>query len=280
LTGPDQFTAVQSGFAAWSMPACTDVVPQYDGTTTRTDVGYDRAAAPDAAINLVVFRPVLCSEAVPDGSTCLQEPGGCDDAYNCLDDSYADGIAITHVFSIPDSGTILSAGIELNDRRTLFSTANDPRCDPACAWPDGGEGDGGCAGLPLPPLGTVDPPCVATDVWNTVSHEAGHFLGFAHTAVPDAVMFPTTAIGDLNKRALHQDDQDGVCSVYPNGGPTSMLCPGYDGGMSQASGCGCQGSSGAPAASLVITACLAAWRRRRRCAPRACPDTSRRPRAG
>jgi hypothetical protein len=262
------------------MPACTDVTPVYDGTTTRTDVGYDRNAAADASINLVVFRPVLCSEAVPDGSTCLQEAGGCDDAYNCLDDSYADGIAITHVFSIPDSGLILSAGIELNDRRTLFSTVNDPRCDPACAWPDGGEGDGGCAGLPLPPLETVDPPCVATDVWNTVSHEAGHFLGFAHTDVPDAVMFPTTSIGDLNKRALHQDDQDGVCSVYPSGGPTSTVCPGGDGGMSQTSGCGCQGSSGAPVASLAITACLVVWRRRRRYAPRACPDTSRRRRAG
>jgi hypothetical protein len=275
LTGPGQFTAVQNGFAAWSAPSCTDMVPQYDGTTTRTDVGYD-PAAPDASINLIVFRPDLCSAVVPDGSVCLDEPGGCDDAFNCLDDSYADGIAITHVFSVPQSGSVLSAGIELNDRTTLFSIVNDPVCDPRCSWPDGGDGDGGCAGLPLPPLNTVDSPCVATDVWNAVAHESGHFLGFAHTDVPDAVMFPTIAIGDTNKRVLHPDDQDGVCTVYPRGGPTSTVCPGYSSG-----GCGCQGGTGASVLTpLALIAWLLAWRGRPRFGIRVCRGTSPRPPAG
>ena len=283
LTGPDQFTAIENAFTAWSAPSCTDIVAQYDGTTMRTDIGYDGTSAADASINLVVFRPVLCSEVVPDGSVCLAEPGGCDDRYNCLDDAYSDGIAITHVFSVPDSGSVLSAGIELNDRNRLFSTVNDPACNPLCAWPDGGEGDGGCAGLPLPPLDAVDSPCVAYDVWNAVTHEAGHFLGFAHTDVADAVMFPVIAIGDLNKRVLHPDDQDAVCSVYPAGAATSTVCPGYDGGMSTTGGgCGCQGGAGGTAAwaPLLLTASLLAWRGRRRCACRACPGTSPHPPGG
>jgi MYXO-CTERM domain-containing protein len=207
---------------------------------------------------------------VPDGSPCLAEPGACDDAYNCLDDSYAAGLAITHVFSLTDSGVILSAGIELNDPDTLFSTVSAPPCDPSCPWPDGGEGDGGCAGPPVPPHDTVNPQCVVFDVWNTTAHEAGHFLGFAHTGVPDAVMFPTVSIGDLGKRSLHPDDEDGVCTVYPKDAATSTVCAGYDGGSGSSSGgCGCSGGSG-PGAALPLFA-LALLVRRRRSAERRSP---------
>ncbi len=264
LSGPDQFTAVENGFAAWAMPSCTDLAPQYDGTTVRTDVAYD----PDASINLVVFRSVLCSEVVPDGSVCLTEPGACDDTFNCLDDSYSDGIAITHVFSLADSGFILGAGVELNDRDTLFSTVNGPPCDPLCPWPDGGEGDGGCVGPPVPPHSTVNPTCVVYDVWNTCAHEAGHFLGFAHTTDPDAVMFPTAAIGDTNKRSLHADDEQGVCTVYPTGAPASLLCPGYDAGYDAgvgpaSGGCGCGSGGGSGLAVIAPLLALVVFARRR-----------------
>jgi MYXO-CTERM domain-containing protein len=260
LSGPDQFVAVENGFQAWAAPSCTDIAPQYDGTTPRTDVAYDA----DASINLVIFRPGLCSQLVPDGSPCLAEPGACDDAYNCLDDSFADGIAITFVYSLIDSGVILSSGVQLNDATTLFSTVNGPPCDPSCPWPgDGGEGDGGCLGPPVPPHNTVNPQCVVYDVWNTTAHEAGHFLGFAHTNVPGAVMFPTVSIGDLSKRSLHPDDVDGVCTVYPRDAATSQVCPGYDGGSgSPSGGCGCSGGSG-PSAALPLLAVVLLARRRR-----------------
>ncbi len=48
-----------------------------------------------------------------------------------------------------------------------------------------------------------------------VTHEAGHFLGLAHSNDPDAVMYEAYNRNDLLSRELTQDDIDGICATFP-----------------------------------------------------------------
>jgi Matrixin len=48
-----------------------------------------------------------------------------------------------------------------------------------------------------------------------VTHEAGHFLGLAHSQDDSAVMAASYDNTELLGRELTQDDIDGICSVYP-----------------------------------------------------------------
>lgn len=76
---------------------------------------------------------------------------------------------------------------------------------------------------------TVGDENVLIDVQNTLTHEAGHFIGLDHpvpnlddddmprwTAVDlAATMFEAASSGETKKRTLEQDDIDGICSIYP-----------------------------------------------------------------
>lgn len=53
------------------------------------------------------------------------------------------------------------------------------------------------------------------DVENTVTHELGHLLGFAHSQDPSATMFHRAAPGETSKRDLADDDIEAICTVYP-----------------------------------------------------------------
>ncbi len=55
------------------------------------------------------------------------------------------------------------------------------------------------------------------DVETVALHEFGHILGLAHSNVAGSVMFPTVS-SNFTKRALTQDDIDGVRSLYPGCG--------------------------------------------------------------
>lgn len=48
-----------------------------------------------------------------------------------------------------------------------------------------------------------------------VTHEAGHFLGLAHSDEDDAVMAASYSPRDLVGRELTQDDIDGICAIFP-----------------------------------------------------------------
>lgn len=52
------------------------------------------------------------------------------------------------------------------------------------------------------------------DLRNTLTHEVGHLLGFDHTSVEDATMFPSAPPGENSKRTLEQDDINALCTVY------------------------------------------------------------------
>ena len=66
------------------------------------------------------------------------------------------------------------------------------------------------------------PPLV--DLENTLTHEIGHVLGLAHSAVEGATMVADAAPGDISKRSLHADDIEGVCDIYP---PGAAACEAY-----------------------------------------------------
>jgi hypothetical protein len=64
-------------------------------------------------------------------------------------------------------------------------------------------------------VATTPAPEGAYDFDSIVTHEAGHFLGLAHTPVDTAVMYAFYKPGSSK---LTQDDVDGICAIYaPNG---------------------------------------------------------------
>jgi hypothetical protein len=106
-------------------------------------------------------------------------------------------IALTTVTYDPESGQIYDADVELNtaDYAIVQMAAGD-------AAPTDGE---------------------TFDLQSVLTHELGHFLGLAHSPLPDAVM---NASGDTDtgsfKRALRLEDVRGICDVYPADGTRAV----------------------------------------------------------
>jgi hypothetical protein len=53
------------------------------------------------------------------------------------------------------------------------------------------------------------------DLSSILTHEAGHFLGLAHSTLPDATMYPIYRQGTDDFRTLSDDDIAGICAIYP-----------------------------------------------------------------
>ncbi|HMI83550.1 MAG TPA: matrixin family metalloprotease [Polyangiaceae bacterium] len=65
-------------------------------------------------------------------------------------------------------------------------------------------------------LSVDDPvPKNAYDLQSIVTHEAGHFLGMAHSLVSTATMWSTYTSGSGSFRMLDPDDAAGICAVFP-----------------------------------------------------------------
>jgi hypothetical protein len=72
------------------------------------------------------------------------------------------------------------------------------------------------------------------DFQEVLTHEIGHALGLSHSQVPEAVMYGQGLRGDTSKRALADDDVQGVQALY------AAATDEADGGV------GCSSASGAP----------------------------------
>lgn len=197
-----------AAFAAWREVSCSA-----GGVSGHPSLSFETLAPTDAEY-------VNCA---PDAEACQQaEAHGPhqilfrDDAWP-YDDPTAT-IALTTVTFGLDTGHILSANMEINSYK-------------------------------FPHLATVDPPPAGEISLAAIArHEAGHFIGLAHSQHETAAMYAFYA---PNMTSLTQDDIDGVCAAYP-----------------PSSGCSCSASGlpgGAPACgALAVGLAAVALRRRRR----------------
>jgi hypothetical protein len=194
--------------AGWQDRTCpqSSLELTYDAATGPREVGPD-------GIQVIKFR----------SDTWCRPPEQPGDEPICYDPSAA---ALTTLTYRVDDGSILDADIELNAVDNQFYDADSES----------------------PPAGPRRP----LDVWNTLSHELGHLQGLDHTcrnspadmpactqddqgdavvqcrdveqgrghdpalaAVFMTTMYPTTAPGEVHKRAPKEDDVHGVDAIYP-----------------------------------------------------------------
>lgn len=66
------------------------------------------------------------------------------------------------------------------------------------------------------PWSTIGAP-EALDVQNAVAHELGHAIGLDHVELPEATMDQVLQRGEIGKRSLLWDDEDGARALYPRG---------------------------------------------------------------
>ncbi len=214
--------AVERSFRSWQDvgdvdaggAGCTDLELPFAGDVAQREVGYD-PTDPAANTNLVLFQPILCEAVVPQSDPCWQDDS-CDGPYGCFSHG-SDVIALTTTTYQPSNGMLLDADIEVND----------------APQSQGGFDFSAETGAPI--AGTHD-------VQNTITHEAGHFIGLAHNclvpgdtgepagapactpALAQGVMFADeTTPEETTKRTLKPDDVAGICHIYPRGIPTVLV---------------------------------------------------------
>lgn len=154
-------------------------------------------------------------------------------------------IAYTAVTYNPNTGIIIDADIELNAEDYAFTT-------------------------------TPELESSKIDIQNTITHELGHVIGLDHPPLPEATMFEHTGPGESFKRSLHEDDIEGLCTLYP--ADPEVICTEiqpqylfYD-FPDKPPGGGCHESSTSRSASpglflLLITGLVVLLRRRQKCSP-------------
>lgn len=220
--------------------ACTDFSFRNGGTTSEKALGNDD-------LNLVVVRQGPCSSFAGADANCASSAtlGECIRAHNCWShdaiSNTSGSLAITTVHFVVSTGEIVDADLELQgwdgeDTSSGFYFT----CTPAGSSCEGAQ------------LYASTASCVAYDVANTVTHEAGHVLGLDHVCNPayaapydacgslsEDTMAPNATGGDTNKRTLEADDIEGVCTIYPAGKPTvTSKAASADGGCAGGEGGG------------------------------------------
>jgi len=164
----------------------TDITFARGPDSASTLIGFD-ALHPDQNENLIIFYDVRCQAPTPAGTPCLPSswPG-------------PTTIALTTDTYNPLTGEIFDSDLELDGVDNAFALLP--------------------AYCPSNVSGTaLLPECAFIDIQNTVTHETGHFLGLAHTTVPNSTMNASAQRGETSKRTLGCDDRDGLLFKYPAG---------------------------------------------------------------
>ncbi len=104
-----------------------------------------------------------------------------------------DTIALTTVTYDVVKGDIFDADMEINTFENKFTTADT---------------------------------MVDVDLRSVLTHEAGHFLGLAHSTIAEATMFPNYMNGSVALRSLDDDDQQAICNAYPPDREAKGTCDG------------------------------------------------------
>ena len=241
--GGAEFTAIESAFATWQAVSndCSDF------TFTRgADVVAPRTGKRTTSENDIIWRERSCDGIVPEGDPCWRDENkNCSSVYSCWPHAFG-VLALTTVTHSTRTGAIYDADIELGGVNHLFTTVSSPRCAP----------------------GKEAVTCVATDVQNTMTHEIGHVLGFAHVEDPESTMYAYAEDGELTKRVVDRGTIEGFCTTYPRGEPPLPCDPAQQaqrsitargGGTPKSSQLGCSSVLGGPLALAVLLRC----RRRR-----------------
>jgi len=137
-------------------------------------------------------------------------------------------LALTTVVYDRTTGAILDADTDMNATTHTFSVTDPP--------------------------GPTD-----DDVQNTLTHEMGHLLGFAHSPDPHATMYATAALAETSKRVLGTDDVNAICDTYPTGAPTPTTWP----PPMASSGCAIAGRTHAALVGTLLVSVVIVRRRRR-----------------
>jgi hypothetical protein len=208
ISNEDIVNAVNGAAAAWSH-GVNDCTVINITVTTKDDPHTPTIAD---GVNRLAFRRV---------TWCLEPPPTNPDVAPCHG---PEALALTTTTTDTNTGRIIDADIEVN-----AAASNIPRY----TWTD----------LIAHPAKNPD-----WDLQNAVTHEMGHFLGFAHSCllstmdvaviddrgqpVPffpgddqamESTMYPTAAAGDLARRTLSEDDARGLCELYPGGLPSGLV---------------------------------------------------------
>ncbi len=199
--GSQEFGAIDTSFQTWRavVSSCSDFTFVKGGATNDGSVGYNPTAANQ---NVVTFRERSCVDAVPSGDAC-QVNDSCANKYGCWDHG-PEVIALTTLSFNARTGAIFDADVEFNassggiGQGFLFTTVDSPPCSNDDPRPD----------------------CVVIDIQNTLTHEIGHAVGFAHVADLDSTMQPSAPPGETSKRVIDPGTAGGFCEVYPKGGAT------------------------------------------------------------
>ncbi len=179
---------VLASFERWSNQACTDLQFQFEGLTSQ-GAEFDQDSGNNQ--NVVMFA-----------ETADQAAGLFDEGDNLL--------AITLVRFSRTTGEIFDADIVING--TLVVDQMQAELE---AEFDIVEDSTAC----------LQRPVLVFDLENTLVHEVGHLLGFAHTNNLSATMYCGAEVCEVSKRQLSSIDIDGVCSVYPAGMPAQTCAP-------------------------------------------------------
>lgn len=281
--GDPAVQAAQAAFAAWegatragASAPCAHVSLPFGGTTS---TAIAQTGMGTSGEHVVAFRKGWCSDLAAARADACYSSASCDNEYDCFDDEGGLGrsvLAITTIIYNPNTGAIQDADTEVAD------------------WSGAGAGVTGIGGAPEgwyftcgsdstlgQTCGTYGQAgCGYEDLQNTLTHEAGHFIGLAHPCESKAVgstpscaslppgsdavtMYPTAPPKEIQKRTLAADDVEGVCAIYTAGGPVQEISGKKSGG-----GGGCSpGGGGALGALLLAGAALL---------PRLRPSTPRR----
>ncbi len=186
--------AIERAFTSWTLPPCTSLrFDQLPDTPTK-EVGYDKDSSSN--LNTVQFMTQLCDRAVDRSDPCWDDLT-CDGKYACFGSAVGDDVVALTQTVFDTDGQLLDVDIEANAATYQFSAE---------------------VGDPLPNT---------LDVQNTFTHEAGHFIGLAHSCEQNGPCSPdlldTTmywsenALDETTKRTLKQDDINGLCTIYPLG---------------------------------------------------------------
>lgn len=247
IASDSEFAPIDAAFQTWQKlsDTCSDFRFTVGPRQTQPKVGLGTEGN-----NVVVFRDDSCAQKVSPDDACWVK-GTCANLFGCWDESDFT-IAVTTTTYSKRTGVLYDADIEVNTAphsdgsRFVFTTVNSPPC----------------------PLGSEATTCVAVDIQNTMTHEVGHFLGFAHVDVPGSTMELSAPVGETSKRIIDPGTANGFCLVYPRGQPPApcdekaVLNQTINAYSTGTPGCGCSNGTPAVALMLVVLGWLQAGLRR------------------